>query len=265
MTAKRVLLLHEDRLLANLFREKLENANFAVETARDGETGLKIAGERRPDAVVMDSVLPGPELAKLVPQLRALGGKQPLPVVVLPNIRPIFAEAAQEAGAVALTETRGRRIPLADIVDALQTALKLEKTSAHARRSLVFRAEDSWLKMSLGAAPEVLSGPTCGARCTKSAGKGQRGGFGQVFSGVLSAASTGFAEQMAALGQKPLHYLTAQIEALAYDLSTFPEQINPSVLRNSLSQALDFLATLPARCGPPQIERSRRRASAGGG
>ena len=53
----------------------------------------------------------------------------------------------------------------------------------------------------------------------------------------------GFAEQMAVLGQRPLHYLAGQIEALAFDLSKFPEQVNPSVLR-TLSQALDFLSTL---------------------
>src|SRR5260221_8018083 len=102
MSQKRVLLLHEDRLLTNLLRERLESANFAVETARHGEAGLKNAGERRLDAVGMDSALPGPELAKLIPPLRALGAKQPLPVVVLPHILPVFSEAPKEAGATTL-------------------------------------------------------------------------------------------------------------------------------------------------------------------
>jgi len=230
MSQKRVLLLHEDRLLSNLFREKVENANFAVETARDGEAGLKIAGEYRPDAVVMDSVLPGPELAKLVPQLRALGGAQPLPVVVLPNIRPVFAEAAKEAGAVTLQ--RGVN-PMADVLDALQTALKIENTFALSK-GLAFRAEDSWLKMSLGAAPDVLSALRRNLHEISRDGKAAREFYQHIH---------GFAEQMAVLGQRPLHYLTGQIEALALDLSKFPEQINPSVLR-TLSQALDFLSTL---------------------
>src|SRR4051794_27991992 len=82
MSQKRVLLLHEDRLLANFFRDRLENENFTVETAQDAEAGLKIAREGKPDAVVMDSVLPGVQLGNLIPQLRELGGQQPLPVIV---------------------------------------------------------------------------------------------------------------------------------------------------------------------------------------
>jgi DNA-binding response OmpR family regulator len=233
MSLKRLLLLHEDRLLANLFREKLENAHFAVETAREGEAGLKIAGERRPDAVVMDSVLPGPELAKLVPQLRALGAKEPLPVIVLPNIRPVCVEAAKEAGAITLL--RGVN-PVADLLDALQTALHLENTTVLGK-GLAFRAEDAWLKMSLGAAPDVLS--VLRRHLHEITRDGQARGAAREFYQHIH----GFAEQMSVLGQRSLHCLAGQIEALALDLHKFPEQINPSVLR-TLSQALDFLAVL---------------------
>ena len=233
MSLKRVLLLHEDQLLANLFRDRLEDANFSVVVAHDAETALKQACESAVDAVVMDSVFPGVDLTKLIPQFQALA-KPPLPVVVLPNSRPIFAEAALEVGAVGLQ--RGVN-PIADVVDALQKALKMENTAA-ITRSLAFRPDEAWLSASLGAAADVLS------HLRRSLQEVNRDG------GAVATATAefyqrvhAFAEQMAVLGQRPLYAIAAQIEALAYDLSKFPEQINPSVMR-TLGQALDFLSSL---------------------
>src|SRR5258708_1483026 len=118
MSHKRVLLIHEDRLLANLFREKIEAANFGVEMAHDGEAAVQAVGEQVPDAIVMDAVVPGPELTKLIGQLREASGQSSLPVIVLANARTTYAEAAQDAKAIPLR--RGVN-PIADIVDALQT------------------------------------------------------------------------------------------------------------------------------------------------
>lgn len=233
MSHKRVLLLHHDQLLANLFRDRLEDANFSVDVVHDAETALKQAGESVLDAVVMDSVLPGVDLTKLIPQFQALA-KPPLPVIVLPNSRAIFAETALEVGAIGLQ--RGVN-PIADVVDALQKALKLEHTAA-ITKSLSFRPDEAWLSASLGAAAEVLSQLRRALHEINRDGAAASAATQDFYQRVH-----GFAEQMAILGQRPLYSLAAQIEALAYDLSKFPEQINPSVMR-TLSQALDFLSSL---------------------
>ncbi len=62
MSHKRVLLLHEDQLLSNLFRDKLEDANFAVDMAHDAAAGLRLAETSTPDVMVMDSAVTGMEL-----------------------------------------------------------------------------------------------------------------------------------------------------------------------------------------------------------
>ena len=233
MIPKRVLLLHEDRFLANLFREKLENAGFVVEFAHDGVTGVKAAGANRPDAVVVDPALPGPDIGGLVTQLRALGGKKPVPVIVLPNARAIFAEAAKEAGAVALA--RGND-PLGNLLHALQAALKLDQGALQSKGAGL-SAGDGWLKMSLNSAPEVL------ANLRRALHEMSReGGSTEAFEEFYRRIH-GFAEQMALFGEKPLQYLAGQIEVLALDLFKLPEQANASVLR-TLGQAIDFLATL---------------------
>lgn len=234
MNQKRILILHEDRLLSNLIREKLESAGLLVEAGRSGEVGLKALGEKRPDVIVLDPVLPGPDLTSLIKELRAGGGGRPIPVVVLPSARPATAETAQEAGAdVVLPRTVNF---LADVLDAVQTKLGLEKTSALAR-GLAFRPDDSWLKMSFGAAPDTLTS------LRRALHEASREGGAPTALMEFYRCIHGFAEQMAALGQRPLHYLAAQIEMLSHDLSKYPEQVNPSVLR-TLGQSIDFLSTL---------------------
>jgi DNA-binding response OmpR family regulator len=233
MSHKRVLLLHEDQLLANLFCDRLQNANFSVNVANDADSALNLARESAVDAVVMDSLLPGLDLTKVIPQFQALA-KPALPVIVLPNSRPIFAEAALEVGGVALQ--RGVN-PIAEIVDALQKALKMENTVG-VTKSLAFTPDEGWLNASLGTAPDVLSQLRRALQEVNRDGGAATAATQEFYQRIHA-----FAEQMAVFGQRPLYSLAAQIEALAYDLSKFPEQINPSVLR-TLSQGLDFLATL---------------------
>lgn len=234
MNPKRVLLLHEDRLLSNLFREKLEGAGFAVDAGRSGDIALETLAERRPDAVVIDPVLPGPDIVDLIKELRASGGGKPTPVVVLPTARAALSETTQEAGADVVL-LRGVN-PVADVIDAVQTKLGLEKTSSVAR-GLAFRPDDSWLKMSLGSAPDTLT------NLRRALHEASREGGSPSALAEFYRYAHGFAEQMAILGQRPLQALGTQIEMLAHDLNRFPEQVNPSVLR-TLGQAIDFLSTL---------------------
>lgn len=233
MSHKRVLLIHEDRLLAHLFREKIEAASLGVDLAHDADSALQTLEAGATDAIVMDPVIPGPELTKLIGQLRERAGKPALPVIVLPNARSLYAEAAQDAHAIALP--RGIN-PVAEILDALQTALKMDNTAA-GNKVLPFRADDQWLRSSLDAAPEVLTA------LRRALHEISREGSTPAAARELYQRVHAFAEQMAVLGQRPLYCLAAQIEALSYDLHAFPEQVNPSVLR-TMSQALDFFAGL---------------------
>jgi len=234
MNQKRVLLLHEDRLLSNLLREKLEAAGFVVDAGRSGEVALQALAERRPDAVVLDPVLPGPDIGQLIKELRASGGAQPTPVIVLPTARMAHSESAQGAGAdVVLTRSAN---PVADVIQAVQIKLGLEKTSCLIR-GVAFRPDESWLTMSLGAAPETLT------LLRRALHEASRDGGAAMALKEFYRYAHGFAEQMAVLGQRPLQHFAAQIEALAHDLSKFPDQINPSVLR-TLGQSVDFLSTL---------------------
>ena len=57
--ARTVLVVDDDPDLRDLVAFKLSRAGYEVLTAEDGETGLALAQEQRPDLVILDVMMPG--------------------------------------------------------------------------------------------------------------------------------------------------------------------------------------------------------------
>ena len=234
MTAKRILLVHEDRLLGNMYRERLESDGFAVESARSGDAALRSIAERQPDLVVLDSFTPSPDPAQLIATLRKADSTRGLPVVVLPTSRLQLAEAAQTAGATYILARTSN--PMAELIDAVERSFGLARTTTLSK-GLPFRPDQSWVSMGLDSAPETVTAlrrSLHGVSRDTSDTASLRDLFQRIH---------GLSEQMAMLGQRPLFQFTSALEALVFDLIRLPGQINPSTLR-TLGQALDFLAIL---------------------
>ncbi|GAA4948321.1 response regulator [Actinoplanes utahensis] len=66
-----VLLIEDDPQSAELMRTQLGNAGYRVEVAGTGESGLALAREHRPDAVVLDVTLPGIDGYEVIRRLKA--------------------------------------------------------------------------------------------------------------------------------------------------------------------------------------------------
>ncbi len=82
---KKVLIIEDDQIVANIYRNKLIVQGYQVEVANTGETGYDLIKSFRPDAVILDLVLPklsGVELMKLV---RAEADFAKLPMIVFSN------------------------------------------------------------------------------------------------------------------------------------------------------------------------------------
>ncbi|MFB7835218.1 response regulator transcription factor [Streptomyces sp. NPDC056056] len=76
----RILVVDDDPTVAEVVTGYLERAGFDVEHAADGLDALRRTGERRPDLVVLDLMLPGLDGLEVCRRLRAAG---PVPVVML--------------------------------------------------------------------------------------------------------------------------------------------------------------------------------------
>lgn len=76
----RVLVVEDDRNLADVVARYLAREGFAVEVVHDGETGLRRALESLPDLVVLDLMLPRLHGIELFRRMRQVA---PIPVVML--------------------------------------------------------------------------------------------------------------------------------------------------------------------------------------
>jgi DNA-binding response OmpR family regulator len=69
----RVLVVEDERTLAEGLRRGLEAEGFATDVVHDGTDGLHLAREHAYDAIVLDIMLPGPNGYRICAQLREAG------------------------------------------------------------------------------------------------------------------------------------------------------------------------------------------------
>ncbi|MFM8944263.1 MAG: response regulator transcription factor [Actinomycetota bacterium] len=81
MPGIRMLIVEDDRRLAELVAARLRDLGHEVETAADGERGYELAATGRFDLALMDVMLPGRDGLSVIRDLRAKGST--MPVVVL--------------------------------------------------------------------------------------------------------------------------------------------------------------------------------------
>ena len=241
MSHKRVLIVQEDRLLSNFYREHLENGGFIVEAVRSGDAALLAMRERQPDAMVIDSLTPGREAEEVIREIRARPSTQGMPILALPATRGPMMKAVQQAGATRVL-TRAMNMP-AELTDAVQTALGRDRTET-IQRCLPLQPDESWLKISSAEAPNVLNA------MRHSVQSAMREGSGRAPLRDLLQEVHGLTEQMALFGQRSLFQFTSALEGLIYEMNRFPEQANPSTLR-TVGQAIDFCSVL--------LEEARQR------
>ena len=82
---KKLLIVEDDQIVANIYRNKFTVDGYSVEVASDGETGLRMLRERRPDAMIIDLMLPKMSGVDLLKAVRLEPGCQSLPVIVFSN------------------------------------------------------------------------------------------------------------------------------------------------------------------------------------
>ncbi len=82
---KKILIIEDDQIVANIYRNKLTVEGFKVEIALDGVAGLESVHSFRPDAVILDLMLPKMTGVEVMKKIRAEPDFQDLPVIVFSN------------------------------------------------------------------------------------------------------------------------------------------------------------------------------------
>lgn len=78
-----ILVVEDEAAIATLLRYNLEREGFGVIEARDGEEALLLAKERKPDAIVLDWMLPLLSGIEVCRQMRRLPETRTTPIVML--------------------------------------------------------------------------------------------------------------------------------------------------------------------------------------
>jgi DNA-binding response OmpR family regulator len=78
-----VLVIDDERDLVELVRYNLEREGFEVLAAADGESGLSLALARKPDVILLDRMMPGPDGIEVCRRLREEAVTADVPVILL--------------------------------------------------------------------------------------------------------------------------------------------------------------------------------------
>lgn len=99
---KRLLLLIEDNpLLTGMYSAAFEKAGFEVIFAHDGETGLVMAKEKKPDGIILDFLMPGMDGLEVLSELKKDTATRKIKVIILTVVaQKKYIDKAKELGVV---------------------------------------------------------------------------------------------------------------------------------------------------------------------
>ncbi len=98
--AKKILIVEDEEIILNLLQKKLSQEGYEVSVARDGDAGLKMMKQIKPDLILLDIVMPKMGGFEVMEEM----GKEPelkkIPIIIVSNSgQPVELDKAKELGA----------------------------------------------------------------------------------------------------------------------------------------------------------------------
>lgn len=253
---KKVLIIEDDQLVANIYRNRLAVEGFTVEVANSGEAGLELAKRFLPDTVIVDLILPQLSGLDVIKGLRAQPEFHKLPIIVFSNT--YLSTMVQEAWKAGATKCLSKaNCTPKEVVDSVRSALG-KPAEAAAKPTVVEPRSKLTAPPATPAAKPEASFPTELQNSVNVSFPEILVGLRQALPALSKAASdadrlnltqdiyrrvhvlTG-AAHLAGLAE--LAQLSEAVEALVMELHEKPNTINASTLR-TLAAAIDFLPVL---------------------
>jgi len=82
---KKILIVEDEKILAEIYRDKFTEAGFEVLVTFEAEEGLKLAKKEKPDLIVLDILLPRENGVYFLTELKNDLEISSIPVVVFSN------------------------------------------------------------------------------------------------------------------------------------------------------------------------------------
>jgi len=95
-TQKKILVIDDEEDIQKLLKIRLEQDNFIVITAGDGDIGAKTAEQEMPDFIILDIMMPKVDGYSCLKEIRKLPKTKDIPVLMLSGkeeekVRDLFA------------------------------------------------------------------------------------------------------------------------------------------------------------------------------
>ncbi|MDO8474145.1 MAG: response regulator [bacterium] len=119
---KTILLIEDESALQKTIGDALSQEGFSIASALDGETGLRLAKEKRPDVILLDLILPKANGFDVLKSLKEQEETKDIPVVVLTNLESMEdIQKALDLGA--MTYLVKSNYTLEEVVEKVKQAL----------------------------------------------------------------------------------------------------------------------------------------------
>jgi DNA-binding response OmpR family regulator len=126
---KKILIIEDDPIIAHIYKSRLEKENYEVEVAPDGQVGFYRIHELRPDALLLDLMLPKMNGIDILKRIRAESQFAKTPIIVFTNAYvPNMVNESYQAGA-SLVFNKASLTPR-QIIDALESSIAVANNPA---------------------------------------------------------------------------------------------------------------------------------------
>ena len=283
---KKILIIEDDAIVANIYRNKLSVEGFKVEVALDGESGLASARQFRPDALLLDLMIPKVTGLEVMKRLRADKDFAQTPIIIFSNT--YLTNMVQEAWKAGANKCLSKAsCTPKHVIEAIRNVLEPSGTGATAiTPSTATAAAPASTTPRQTAQVIVPTRPIQPPARANSDAEFQSGLLKEFIAG-LPATLTGLRSQLQGLIKanneadrvklihelyRRVHSLTSNagivgmnliaqmadaLEALLKELHEKPRNINASTLR-TVASAIDFLGILFERGIQPERQEIPR-------
>src|SRR5579862_7224024 len=268
---KKILIIEDDQIVANIYRNKFSIEGFLVEIAHDGAAGLETIRAFRPDAVVLDLMLPKMTGVDLMKKVRTETEFQKLPIIVFSNtyLTNMVQEAWKAGATKCLSKANCTPKQLLDVVrctlsangsavgtglsaleDKLGATAKAHDTAHPSAPAPSSAAHDPDAAFQAELRHEFMRGLPAGLAHLRALLQGliktqddttRLKAIDEMYKRIHAVTSNAGITGMLSLAQ-----MSDALEALLKELREKPKNLNASTLR-TVASAVDFLQTLSTR------------------
>lgn len=119
----KILLIEDEAALQKTLGESLRSRKYEVQSATDGEAGIRLAKSGKPDLILLDLILPKKHGLEVLEELRQDEMTSNIPVIILTNLENV-GEVEKAIGLGATTYLVKANYSLNEVIEKVEQVLK---------------------------------------------------------------------------------------------------------------------------------------------